>query len=74
MAPHVIYAATQERGGIHQARHAKYMHWVNTGGAWFKKRVDIPARPYMEPALREVIEDGSLTASAIEAFMAVVWG
>ena len=24
---------------------AKYMHWVNSGGEWYKKRVDIPPGP-----------------------------
>jgi hypothetical protein len=74
VAPHVIYAATQEHGGVHYARQARYMHWINSGGEWWKKRVDIPARPYMAPAVRECIEDGSLTKSAMETFMVVVWG
>jgi phage gpG-like protein len=74
VGPHTIYAATQEHGGVHFARRARYMHWVNSGGSWYLKRVDIPARPYMGPALDEVIGDGSLVKSAMEAFMATVWG
>ena len=75
MAPHVIYAATQERGGVHEAHTVPSTCTGSTpGGEWFKKRVDIPQAPYMEPAQREVIEDGSLVRAAMEAFMAVVWG
>ena len=32
VAPHTVYAATQEHGGIHRPSHARYMHWVNSGG------------------------------------------
>jgi hypothetical protein len=74
VGPHVIYAATQERGGVHERRRARYMHWVNSGGSWYLKRVDIPARPYLQPALDDVIGDGSLVKAAMETFMAVVWG
>lgn len=74
VGPHTIYARTQEEGGIHRPSRARYMHWVNSGGEWFKKRVNIPARPYMWPAARECIENGSLTRAAAEAFMAWVWG
>lgn len=74
VAPHTIYAVTQEYGGIHVPVRARYMHWVNSGGEWWKKRVYIPARPYMRPALEETIADGSLTKAAAEAFMAYVWG
>jgi len=74
VAPHTIYAATQERGGVHEPVRARYMHWVNDGGEWFKKRVSIPERPYMGPALDQCIANGSLVESAMEAFYAKVWG
>ena len=74
VAPHTIYARIQNAGGVNRPSHARYMHWVNSGGSWYKKRVKIPERPYMEPAVREVIEDGSLVTAAIEAFELKVWG
>ena len=74
VSPHVVYAATQEHGGIHYARRAHYMHWINTGGSWYKKRVDIPARPYLRPAAEECIANGSLTRAAMVKWEEVVWG
>jgi hypothetical protein len=52
----------------------KYMHWVNSGGSWYKKRVRIPPRPYMKPALEDCLSNGSLVKAAMEAFYAKVWG
>lgn len=70
--PHTIYARTQETGAVHFARNFPHMHWRNSGGEWWKKRVDIPARPYMEPAVAEVIADGSLRSAAEAVFRAAV--
>jgi hypothetical protein len=74
VGPHTIYSRIQNAGGINRPTRAHYMHWVNSGGEWFKKRVVIPARPYMEPALKDCIANGSLTKAAMEAFYAKVWG
>lgn len=71
VSPHTIYAVTQEWGAVHHARR-RYMHWTNTGGEWWKKRVDIPPRPYMRPATRETIADGSLQRSAMLMFRSMV--
>lgn len=70
--PHVIYAATQELGAVHFARNFRFMHWRNSGGEWWKKRVTIPARPYMQPAVAEVVGDGSLQRGAALTFRALV--
>lgn len=70
--PHTIYAATQETGGVHYARNFRYMHWVNSGGEWWKKRVVIPPRPYMEPALIDVVADGSMQRGAALVFRSLV--
>jgi hypothetical protein len=43
-----------------------------TGGEWWKKKVFIPPRPYMEPALAEVIGDGSLQRGAALMFRSLV--
>jgi hypothetical protein len=48
------------------------MHWVNSGGEWWKKRVWIPPRPFMEPALAEVVADGSLQRGAALTFRSLV--
>jgi hypothetical protein len=70
--PHTIYAVTQQEGAIHFARNFRYMHWTNSGGEWWKKRVDIPPRPYMQPALADVIADGSLQRWAALTFRTLV--
>ena len=71
VAPHTIYAVTQEWGEVHYARTRKYMHWVNSGGEWWKKRVEIPPRPYMRTATKETIADGSLTRAAMYKFVSI---
>ena len=70
--PHTIYAVTQETGAVHFARNARFMHWTNSGGSWWKKRVDIPGRPYMQPAVAEVVGDGSLQRAAALTFRSLV--
>jgi hypothetical protein len=74
VGPHVIYARVQNQGAVNRPTHSKYMHWVNSGGSWYLRRVKIPPRPYMQPALDECIANGSLVTSAMETFYAVVWG
>jgi len=69
VAPHTIYARTQEVGEIHRPTRFKYMHWINDGGEWWRKMVDIPERPYMRPAHDATIANGSLTRAAMAAFM-----
>jgi hypothetical protein len=71
VAPHTIYAVTQEWGEEHFARTRKYMHWTNSGGSWWKERVNIPERPYMSTAMKETIADGSLTRAAMVKFVEV---
>ena len=70
--PHTIYDWVQEYGAVLRPSHFKYMHWRNSGGEWWKKRVKLPPRPYMEPAVDDIIADGSLQRNAIAAFVSVV--
>ncbi len=72
VAPHTVYAVTQEWGEIHYARTRRYMHWTNSGGAWWKKSVDIPERPYMRTATKETVADGSLTRAAMDKFVSLM--
>jgi len=50
----------------------KVMHWRDSGGSWYHARLpasgDYPAHPFLEPAVREAIADGSLQRAAIDAF------
>lgn len=65
------YAAIQEFGGdTWSDRPGGFMHWVNTGGSWYFRRVHIPQHPYFRPALVAVIRDGSLQRSAVSTFKA----
>lgn len=73
VGPHVRYSRVQNDGAVNRPTHRHYMHWVNSGGSWYKKVVRIPERPYMLPALKDCIADGSLVKAAAEAFYAWVW-
>jgi phage gpG-like protein len=80
VAPHTIYAATQEFGGVHHGSPFMWL-WLRYIGpeavrrrGWRKEVVDIPARPYMSTAVDETIENGSLVRAAEDRFSAVVWG
>jgi hypothetical protein len=78
--PNVIYAATQEYGGVHHAVRGPYMWlWINYIGpaavkrrGWRKETVTIPERPYMRRAVAETIANGSLSRAAAAAFAAMV--
>ncbi len=62
------YAALQEFGGVTWPSNHRYMHWVNTGGAWYKERVRVPEHPYFRPTLDAMVRDGMLSRSAADAF------
>jgi len=49
----VIYGRIHELGGIILPVHAKMLSWVDNGKRIFAKRVQIPARPYLRPAVDE---------------------
>lgn len=74
VGPHTVYARIQEYGGSIRPVRARFLRWTEDGIVHYSKHVRLPPRPYMRPAIREVIEDGSLTRAAAEAFMAAVWG
>jgi hypothetical protein len=68
VAPHTVYAAIQEFGGDTWPDHSKFMRWFMEGQYWYKKIVHLPERPYMRPALEEVIASGELQDAAVTAF------
>lgn len=49
----VEYAAIHEFGGIIRPLHKQMLSWVEDGVRVFAKMVQIPARPYMRPAVDE---------------------
>ena len=53
VGPTVIYGRIQELGGVVLPVHAKLLSWVDNGKRIFAKRVQIPARPYLRPAIDE---------------------
>ncbi len=79
VAPHVIYAATQEFGGVHTGHMWLWVnrlltsHEVHLRG-WVKREVTIRPHPYMSTAVEESIANGELERAGAAAFMAVVWG
>jgi hypothetical protein len=62
-------------GGLHPARsggdwwsHAgDYLGW-REGDEWWRKHVYVPPRPYLQPALADVVGDGSLLRAAATEF------
>jgi hypothetical protein len=74
VAPHTIYARIQEYGGHIYPKRVRYLRWVEDGQVHFSKHVYLPPRPYLRPAARDCIANGSLTRAAMESFMASVWG
>lgn len=80
VAPHTIYAATQEYGGVHTGVPWMWL-WVRYIGmaevqrrGWIMHQVKIPPRPYMSTAVDETILDGSLERAGENAFEIAVWG
>lgn len=63
-----VYAWVQEWGADTWPSHGKYMHWRNTRGPWWMKRVTVPEHPYFRPTVEQTIRDGSLSRSAASAF------
>lgn len=63
-----VYAALQEFGGRTWPSRYRFMHWVNTGGPWWKKEVYVPEHPYFRPTVEELIRNGDLTREAQSAF------
>ena len=63
-----VYAALQEWGGETWPSRSAYMHWVNTAGPWWKKRVTVPEHPYFRPTVDRTVADGSLSAAAAKGF------
>jgi phage gpG-like protein len=68
------YAKLMEHGGcVLRPTSHKVMHWRDSEGSWYHPRLpasgDFPAHPFMEPAVQEAIDDGSLLRVALEAFL-----
>lgn len=47
VAPHTVYARIQQLGGVIVPVRAKRLRWKDKGGVHYRKRVRLPARPYM---------------------------
>jgi phage gpG-like protein len=63
------HAKLHEHGGcVLRPSRAKVMAWKDSEGAWHHFSLAAPAHPFLEPAIEEAVDDGSLTACAIDAF------
>ncbi len=78
--PTVIYAGTQEYGGVHTGKPLMWL-WVRYVGPktvvrknWRLPVVVIRPHPYMSTAVDESVANGRLTTAAVEGFEAAVWG
>jgi len=71
----VVYAAIQEFGGIIHAKNKPYLVFKTADGAWHSvESVQIPAHPYMRPALDNNIEKikGEMKAAFAQVVKAAV--
>ncbi len=58
VGPSVVYGRIQELGGWIEAVHAKALSWINEQGERvFAKKVYIPPRPYLRPAVDEHMDE-----------------
>ena len=55
-----------------RAPHPSFFSTKHPGGEWWKEKVWIPPRPYMEPAVLETVADGSLQRGAALMFRSLV--
>ena len=68
------YAKLLEHGGcVLKPTSGKVMHWIDSKGSWYHPRLpadgEFPAHPFLQPAVQEAIDDGSLTRVAMAAFL-----
>lgn len=69
VAATALYAGVQEFGSREQwPSNAKYMHWTNSGGSFYKKTTKIPPHPYFRPTVDRMVRNGDLTRAASGAF------
>lgn len=62
----LVYAAIHEFGGIIEPVNAPRLVWQNEDGQWFSAdRVEIPARPYLRPAVDESGPEAMRVAGAV---------
>jgi phage gpG-like protein len=69
----VVYARIQEFGGVIEAK-GGMLHWTDGSGAHFAKRVELPARPYLHPAIQLMVGSGRLREVAAKAWLAALEG
>ena len=63
------HARLLEHGGcVLKPTHGEAMSWTDTGGAWRHRALPAPAHPYLRPTVQDAVDDGSLTACALDAF------
>jgi hypothetical protein len=68
VTPLIVYARIQEMGGTVTPDGHPFLRWKGLGGKFvYARSVTLPKRPYMRPAHRRTIADGSLRRAAIEA-------
>lgn len=66
LGPHTVYARIHEFGGIIRPTKALLLHWVDKAGVdHYAKAVQIPARPYIRPAIDEHGDDVGLAIAAV---------
>lgn len=71
VGPTTAYGREQELGGPMHGH--PWMHWRDARGrSHFRRFVDLPHRPYLEPATGQVVDDGELTEIYYEHWAAAI--
>lgn len=64
----VDYSRIMEYGCVLEPAGSQFLHWKDSGGSWFHEFLESPPHPFLEPTVRESIDDGELQQEAIEGF------
>lgn len=64
----VDYSRILEYGCTIEPVGKKFLHWRDSGGAWYHHFLESSPHPFLEPTVDESVDDGSLRDHAIEAF------
>ena len=62
------YSRALEFGSVLEPMSSEYMHWKDSGGPWYHEYLMMRPHPFLEPTVREAIDDGELQQVAIDAF------
>lgn len=64
----VPYSRILEFGCFVTPAYRRKMNWSDSAGRWYHDILEVKEHPFLEPTVRDAIEDGSLRDAAIDGF------